>query len=223
MDWRPILKKIDAFFAPIYAILPFTHYGLIMGLVRGHGKTILDVGCADGAFMEFIINNSKEKIIPTGIDVFSPYLEKAKGRKIYKRLIRKDIKSLDKSIGRFDVVLCSQVIEHLTKKEGLKLINNLEKIAKRRIIFIIPVGGLPQDPYDGNPYQRHKSAWYPRDFKEKGYKVWGQGLRLLYGYGNRVKKLGPFSYVFSLVSFIFWPVLNLKPEWAIYMFCWKDN
>jgi len=223
MDWRPILKKIDAFFAPIYAILPFTHYGLIMGLLRSHGKTILDVGCADGAFMEFIIKNSKENKIPTGVDIFEPYLKKAKTRKIYKRLVKKDIKNLDESIGRFDIVLCSQVIEHLTRREGLKLIANLENIAKRRIIFIIPVGGLPQDPYDGNPYQKHLSAWYPRDFKEKGYKVWGQGARILYGYGNRVRKLGPISYIFSLVSFIFWPMLALKPEWAIYMFCWKDN
>ena len=110
-----------------------------------------------------------------------------------------------------------------TVENYVKRLTNLENIAKRRIIFIIPVGGLPQDPYDGNPYQKHLSAWYPRDFKEKGYKVWGQGARILYGYGNRVRKLGPISYIFSLVSFIFWPMLALKPEWAIYMFCWKDN
>ncbi len=62
-----------------------------------------------------------------------------------------------------DAVICIDVLEHLTKKEGLEFIKKMEKWAKKKII-IFTNGYVPQD-VDKNPLQIHKSGWSYNEFK----------------------------------------------------------
>jgi len=74
-----------------------------------------------------------------------------------------------------DSIFILDVVEHLDKKEGMKLLKETEKIAKEQIIIFTPLGFLPQKHDDnkdgwgleGSEWQEHKSGWMPEDFDDK--------------------------------------------------------
>lgn len=79
---------------------------------------------------------------------------------------------------KFDVVLCSEMIEHLTKEDGLKLIPILEAVASRMIIFTTPHGFLeqdpakhPEEPWAKNPHQKHLCGYEDQEFIDRGYSI----------------------------------------------------
>jgi predicted SAM-dependent methyltransferase len=78
-----------------------------------------------------------------------------------------------KTLGKFDVVICNHVIEHLEKNEGIKLLNDLESIGKT-IIIGTPVGYVDTEynvKLHNNEFERHQCGWMPDEFKNKGYMI----------------------------------------------------
>src|SRR5258706_2186910 len=71
-----------------------------------------------------------------------------------------------------DTVFLLDIIEHLPKKEGKKLLALTEKIARKQIIIFTPLGFITQfhennkDAWGmgGGEWQKHKSGWLPKDF-----------------------------------------------------------
>jgi len=78
----------------------------------------------------------------------------------------------------FDTILLLDVLEHLTKEDGEKIIRCLEEIARKQVIILTTVGFIPQRSLHGNIFQEHKSGWVPKEFKKLGYKV--RGINGLY-------------------------------------------
>lgn len=221
MSTVQFIRKIDSLLSGVYSSIPFTYYGIVKSVIgRGNNQTLLDCGTGDGSFMAFL--NSDKQFRVTGVDVFEPYLKLAKKTGVYDKLIRQDLRKLDIKDKSYDIVFCSHVIEHLSKTEGTKLVKKLEKIAKKRVILLMPVGFFPQEEYDDNEHQEHVSEWYPEDFKKMGYKVRGQGLKAIYKNENIVEKYGLFSYFWHITSTLSQPILLLKPNWSTYMICYKD-
>lgn len=220
MSSEGLLNKKVSRFDLILASFPMTYMGILKGLVGDDFVTILDVGTGTGGPMEII--NSKKKFKATGIDIYMKYLEVCRAKGIYKKLIEQDVRFLKIKDKSYDVVICSHVVEHLTKKEGLALIQKLERIAKKRVVIAVPVGHLHQEAYDDNEHQKHKSQWYPNDLRKMGYIVVGQGLRAIYGEQNMVKNYGRLSYLIFLFSILFQPLLLIKPELGVYMLAKKE-
>lgn len=200
---------------------PLTYMGIMRNMVGTNFDTILDVGCGTGTPMELIkLDNPNAKA--TGVDIYKPYIDEAESKEIYDKIIQTEVTNLPFKEKEFDVVVCFHVIEHLEKDKGLELLTNLEKLAKKRVIVAMPVGDFPQDEYDGNEYQVHRSAWYPQDLKSRGYKVVGQGLKAIYRTDNLVLKYGIWTNVIFAVGMLFQPVLFFKPELGTFMLARKD-
>jgi hypothetical protein len=119
------------------------------------------------------------------------------------------------------------VIEHLKKEDGLKLIKQVEDIARRQVIIMCPLGYVPQGDLDNNPWQIHRSAWFPADFNLLGYEVHGFAGGLLVPYFVNLKfKFGPAKFV----SLILWlstlvlaPVYFFVPSVAPQLLCCKTK
>ena len=167
----------------------------------------LDVGCGIGNFAKPLINENKSVFAVSyaiGVDIFLPSLLIAK--KVYDDVVRCDIRFLPFRHASCDIVLVSQTIEHLEKNDGLSLIKDLEKISKSTLIITVPVGYNPkQHLEDDNPWQLHKSAWYPDEFKACGFKVYGYaGARFLFGergeYKLKSRILWPLFFTLSLLT-----------------------
>lgn len=142
--------------------------------------SVLDVGCGDKS----PIAKLKKNFHSFGIDVFGPSIQKSKKVQIHDDYKIGDILKIDRFFKprSFDAVIALDVIEHFSKKDGLKLITLMEKIAKKKVIIFTPFGFTKQHPNDGNPFQKHRSGWHIGEFKKMGYKVYGmRGLRFIRG------------------------------------------
>lgn len=141
---------------------------------------VLDVGCGSDS----PLGKVKKTFYCVGFDVFAPSIRESKKRKIHDDYVLGDIFHLEKFFKpqSFDAVIALDVIEHFRKKDGWKILKQIEKIAKNKIIIFTPFGFTTQHPYDGNPYQIHKSGWYIEDFRRNGYTVFGmRGFRFIRG------------------------------------------
>lgn len=204
--------------------LPFSYIWIIRRMI-GDAVTVLDLGCGEGDFTEAVSTGKNWKI--TGVELYPLSIKKARERRIYQAIIKSDITKLPKTLKKYDVVLASQVIEHLPKKKGEIFIKQIEKFAKKRIVITTPVGFVPfhqieKGSQDKNPLQKHLSGWSIEEMEQKGFKVYGQGVGFLYR-SDFIKALPGFLFpVISLVSFLFAPFIYLTPRFAMYMIAVKN-
>jgi len=82
----------------------------------------------------------------------------------------------------FDVVMACEILEHLEKEDGPRLLGVLEKVARRLVIGTTPNGFLEQDPekapnepWAKNPYQKHLCGWSAPELIDLGYCVVANG------------------------------------------------
>lgn len=191
----------------------------------GNAKTVLDVGCGDGEFMLKVNPDKKYDVV--GLDLHKPHLKKAKQTGVYKKVVFSDLRKLKLKKNSFDVVLASQVIEHIDKKEGLSMISILEKLAKRKVIISTPNGFVPFDPFDvidDNPFQVHKSGWEIEEMKRYGYKVYGQANSFIYrsqtGLLYKFRRLKNF---FVMVSLLLAPISYFLPQTSSMIIAVKEK
>lgn len=79
-----------------------------------------------------------------------------------------------------DTVILVDVIEHLDKDEGMRLLEQTVKLARKQVIIFTPYGFMPQHHHDGKDawglsggsWQEHKSGWVPADFKGDGWRFY---------------------------------------------------
>lgn len=80
-----------------------------------------------------------------------------------------DVRTVQIAPKSYDVCLCSDGIEHLTKEEGLKLLDNMEQWSFLPIIFT-PLGEQRLVPGSTDP-DDHKSGWTPEEFEARGWET----------------------------------------------------
>jgi hypothetical protein len=74
-----------------------------------------------------------------------------------------------------DLIVITDLVEHLEKEDSLKLIAMAERIAKVAVIIETPLGYIPQNidilGFEGHEYQTHRCGWEKEEFEELGYTV----------------------------------------------------
>ncbi len=188
-------------------------------------KTALDIGCGDRSF----ISRFRPRIRTVGLDAFEGAIERSKRLNLHDDYILANIietpaeRLLEMNGGeRFDIVVLSDIIEHLPKRMGWDLLEKCEALTSRYIILQTPNGFVEQGPEFGNIYQRHLSGWFPQDFAGLGYTVAGcYGTRFFHGYA------GAFKWRFPgvmLADFLLGVLQRLEknPHRAFNIAAWKD-
>jgi len=212
---KKMIKKLKELYLRI-----FTNYEQELELSLKGCKTILDIGCGNSS----PIKSFSKNIYSVGVDAFSPNIEKSKRSGIHNKYFNIDVMGIGKKFkpDSFEGVLASDLIEHLTKKEGIKLIEMMEKIAKKKIIIFTPNGFLPQGEHDENPWQVHKSGWKVKEMKNRGYKVIGiNGLKFLRGESASIK-FWP-KPLWKIISDITQLFVRNNPKRAYQILCIKDK
>lgn len=111
---------------------------------------MLDIGVGCGTYAKMFPEANW-----TGIEVWEPYIEQYKLNDIYSTLILSDARVFNYNlIGRFDVAIAGDVLEHMTAEEAKDLLDRLRQIADT-VIVSIPIGHHPQGPWEGNEYETH--------------------------------------------------------------------
>lgn len=151
---------------------PITYPGVLWRHLDKEGETIADIGCGKGGVIEFLRRRGLDSTIVGG-DIYKSYLLICKKKKLYSDCILYDARCLPFKEESFDLVMMIGVIEHLKKEDGLALLTQLDKLAKKQIVVFTTVEYLPQEKFNGNVYQEHLSGWHPEEFRKRGYRVYG--------------------------------------------------
>lgn len=100
--------------------------------------SFLEVGCGTGEYLKFASNNVSFLV---GIDISTSYLIRTRLRTNNNaHLIRADATSLPFKDKTIDVLLCSEVIEHLL--EPKKAIDEIFRVSRNKIILTTPNQGI---------------------------------------------------------------------------------
>lgn len=142
------------------------------------GWTILDVGCGRHSSLSGI----KKGSVRIGIDHYEPYISMSRSQSVHDFYVIGDARELPFEANSFDCALATEVLEHLDKQEGLKMIKEMERVAKKKILLTTPNGFLPTYPGpNDNPDEAHLSGWTVDELKDLGFKVYGiSGLKALW-------------------------------------------
>jgi SAM-dependent methyltransferase len=151
---------------------------------------VLDLGCGESSPIQYC----KKVKFSVGIDINKEAILKSK-KKIHNFYLISDVRRLPFVQKSFDCVLLLDLIEHLPKRDGFKLINFVEKIARKKIIVYTPNGFMPQlrDLEERNIYQKHLSGWNWSEMRKLGFSK-------IYGI-NGWKKFGNIKFKVVKISF----------------------
>lgn len=181
-------------------------------------ETVLDVGC--GARCYTLRDLGVGHL--TGVEAYHPAFLEAERLKTHDQLVLGDARELDRWFppGAFDACVAMDVIEHLRKEDGLKLMRQMERVSRRRVIFFTPSGFLPQGHRVPGDLQAHLSGWEPREMAAYGYRVGGfLGPKRFRGQHHLLRKPALPWGVLSLLAHFLWS--RHHPESAAAILCVK--
>ena len=130
----------------------------IKKILEKENCTLLDVGCRDQILKKFINNN----ISYTGIDI----QQNKEGTNIIKNLNRE----LNINDNSYDVVTALDVIEHI--EEPVKVIENLIKISKKKLIINLPNIAYYEARYKFLIYGNLSEKYHFSGFKKDDRHYW---------------------------------------------------
>lgn len=202
-------------------LLPVKHFLLawadpVCWLIDKRAESILDVGCGQGMPMQMIKKRMRVRK-SVGVDLFEPYIEESKKKGIHDEYLVCDIRKLPYKNRSFDVVLALQVLEHLPKKDAWKVLEKMEKIARKQVIVSTPIGKMSHPAVDNNLLQLHKSSFLPKEFEKRGYKTLKMGRKILLGENGIVhrvqndlirKLIFTFNLLITPLFYLFQPIAD---------------
>jgi hypothetical protein len=208
----PIISKLR----PNYHKLFPTWIDTVAKEVKG-SFSLLDIGCG---------YNSPVQSFPVrykvGVEVFEPYLIESRKKGIHQKYIESDIRNISFPPDSFDIIFASEVLEHLSKEDGRKLLAKMTLWAKHKVIITTPNGYVHQDGYDANPFQNHLSGWTPAELQSLGFKVQGMnGLKYLHGYKGEIKFKSPIAW--TVISDMTQRVVKYVPTQAFQLLAIKTK
>lgn len=219
-----IYSKTTSIFLPLYdflaSIIPYLDFPKCLAKKLSQCHSVLDLGCGRASS----IRNLPEHVrfLSIGIDLYRQYIIESKRKGIHGNYVLADVKFIPFKGKCIDAVVGLDLIEHLDKLDGLKLINDMKKIAKTRIIIFTPNGFLQQCEYDGNPFQTHRSGWGIEEFKAMGFEIIGMnGFKSLRG-EKAIPRIKP--HILGTLLSIFTQLLVWKfPKFSFQLLCIKEN
>ena len=185
-----------------YLLDPF-----ILTLLVEKGKSYLDVACGKGKWGYLIKTSHKPPHYIVGGDLDKNLVKYVKNHKVYDDVVLFDGRYLPFRNDSFDFVLAIEVIEHVEKRDGQKLLNEVERVARERVILSTPLLGAR---YWYNQ-KHHISRWTVGDLRKRGYVIRGVGFSFF----------GRFTTY--RLAFVLSPLAYYIPYMSYILLAWKDK
>jgi len=113
---------------------------ILKALRHINASHLLDVGCAEGFYLR-LFRSLNPRCFGVGIDISLSYIIKAKKKAPEEEYVLADIEYLPFRDSFFDVVLCSEVLEHVFAPKTA--FSELVRVSKRFAIITTPSHTLP--------------------------------------------------------------------------------
>lgn len=144
-----------------------------------NGESLLSLCCGIGLELSGIATQDV-----TAVDIYDKYLEEVKHRCPQAKTVLSDSleylkKRPDNSV---DVISIIDGIEHMDKETGLKIIPEMKRVARKKILLFTPQGPaedgyLKNEPHNAwgiegaDHHQEHKSGWTEDELNEHGFRT----------------------------------------------------
>jgi hypothetical protein len=134
-------------------------------------KVVFDLGCGSGCYGQQIRMRDRS-IRMVGADGWLEYLASAHCIRYYDAVIRTQVNDIIDGLVTVpaDLVLFMDVIEHLERDEGAKVLDFIETKYPVAILST-PLFDFPQGAVDGNELERHRSIWTEQELVQRGWRV----------------------------------------------------
>lgn len=127
-----------------------------------HAKRVLDVGVGQGTYADLARTPEQHWY---GIEAYYPYVEQFNLEGKYDEVIIGDARYINYTkLGLFDLIICGDMLEHLTKDGSKELIQTFLTSCKH-LLLCFPVLHLDQHD-DMNPFEEHIDHWGYREMKD---------------------------------------------------------
>lgn len=141
------------------------------------GESLLSLCCGIGLELNGLSTSNV-----TAVDIAPQYLEQVRNRCPQATTVCMD--SLDylktQPDASVDIISIIDGIEHMDKKSGIKLIKEMKRVAKKKILLFTPQGPasdgyLENEPHNAwgiegaDHYQQHKSGWTEEELQGYGF------------------------------------------------------
>jgi SAM-dependent methyltransferase len=156
-------------------------------LIPGDAKSILDAGCGNGVFVDFISSRRKD------LEVHALDRSEEALKYVHTSKTLGDITDMPFADSSFDCVSCLEVIEHLPIPAYTKALNELARVAKKYVITSVPYQEVLEDSYTRCPVCRTIFNWelHLRNFNDDTFR----DLLKAHGFSNvEMKKAGGHRY-----------------------------
>jgi 2-polyprenyl-3-methyl-5-hydroxy-6-metoxy-1,4-benzoquinol methylase len=150
----------------------------IMGLIPESlgGYTILDAGTGEGLWGFLLRSQKRGEPTIIGVEPFTKHIEDLRRVHLYNVLYGVTAQQylVDHPHQYFDLILLLEVVEHMSKPESFKMLEDLEKrLNPGGLLIVSTPDGFSEgaEGYAGNEVNRHVSGWNTGDFTSRGFTV----------------------------------------------------
>ena len=123
----------------------------IAALAEIRPLTVVDVGPGVGTYAKLLAGLPIARMI--GIEAWAPYVDTYRLHDYYDEIVVADAREAE--LPPCDVILFGDVLEHMTRDEGLALWTRAGETAALAVYLSIPIVHYPQHEIEGNPYEVH--------------------------------------------------------------------
>lgn len=185
-------------FKKVFPNFSFTTYVNELGKILGDCRSVLDLGCGVISPISFL-----DIEYSVGVDCCESTISEAKKRGTHDEFCTYKVQDIGNEFSnkQFDCCVALDIIEHLCKEDGYKLIRDMEEIASKKVVIFTPNGfKLPYLTKNIDiDFEKHLSSWDTAEMKKLGYKVIG-----IYGY----KPLRGRAYSLRFHPKIIWGIIS---------------
>lgn len=137
-----------------------------------NGESLLSLCCGIG----LELNNLNTQEV-TAVDIAPQYLEQVIGRCPQAKTVCSDARAYIENAAdnSFDIVSIIDGIEHMSKEDGLAVIKNSKRVARKQVLIFTPEGYLKNEPHNAwgiegaDHHQTHKSGWEVKELEGLGF------------------------------------------------------
>lgn len=162
------------FFMPIGSLSIFPE--IIRLTILNNPKKILEVGIGygiNGAGIRNWYNSDvkKRETLLIGIEAWDEYNNPL--WQLYDSVIREPIQNVKKLTYKFNVIIMTDVLEHFTDEDAVRVIDKLKSWLEPNGVILIstPAIWIEQGAWEGNEYETHRSFWTRQKLEALGFTV----------------------------------------------------